>query len=322
MVMPTASKAPAVSGTISSSANVVRTEPLKRGRPAVRTVWRALKSCKKQMQRGSRVRAVALGNVESTVRALAKLSARSVRHYSQVVSEEPRPEDEQGPEIDLLADPTYLDAVTDLLGVLAYAELVAFERLAYDARMAPTLEDKAALARLATAEFGHYQLLERHLDGMGVGAEKAMAPFVVPLEAFHAQTAPSDWAESLVKAYVGDGIAADFYREIAKLLDPTARALVLEVLADTGHAEFAVERVRQVIAADPTIAGRLALWGRRIVGEALAQAQAVCAEREALVTLLVGGVAGANADIGELMRTFTRITDAHMRRMAALGLSA
>ena len=95
--------------------------------------------------------------------------------------------EEHEPEIDLLADPTYRDAVTDLLGVLAYAELVAFERLAYDARMAPTLEDKAALARLATAEFGHYQLLERHLDGMGVGAEKAMAPFVVPLEALLCQ---------------------------------------------------------------------------------------------------------------------------------------
>ena len=230
--------------------------------------------------------------------------------------------EEHEPDIDLLADPTYRDAVTDLLGVLAYAELVAFERLAYDARMAPTLEDKAALARLATAEFGHYQLLERHLEGMGVEAEKAMAPFVVPLEAFHAWTAPSDWAESLVKAYVGDGIAADFYREVAQLLDPLARAVVLEVLADTGHAGFAVERVRQVIAADPTIAGRLALWGRRIVGEALAQAQAVCAEREALVTLLVGGVPGTNADLGELMRTFTRITDAHMARMAALGLSA
>ena len=224
--------------------------------------------------------------------------------------------------IDLLADPTYRDAVTDLLGVLAYAELVAFERLAYDARMAPTLEDKAALARLATAEFGHYELLEHHLEGMGVSAEKAMAPFVVPLEAFHAQTAPSDWAESLVKAYVGDGIAADFYREVAQLLDPAARAIVLEVLADTGHAEFAVERVRQAIEADPAIGGRLALWGRRIVGEALAQAQAVCAEREALVTLLVGGVPGTGADLVELMRTFTRITDAHMSRMAALGLSA
>lgn len=225
-------------------------------------------------------------------------------------------------ERDLLADPTYRDAVTDLLGVLAYAELIAFERLAYDARMAPTLEDKAALARLATAEFGHFQLLERHLEGLGIGAEKAMAPFVVPLEAFHAQTPPSDWAESLVKAYVGDGIAADFYREIAQLLDPGTRDIVLEVLADAGHAEFAVERVRQLIEENPSIAGRLALWGRRIVGEALAQAQAVCAEREALVTLLVGGVPGAESDVGELMRTFGRITDAHMARMAALGLSA
>jgi len=150
----------------------------------------------------------------------------------------------------------------------------------------------------------------------------AMAPFVGPLNAFHSATMPTDWLTGLIKAYVGDGIAADFYREIAQLLDPKARAVVLEVLADTGHAEFAVERVRQAIDADPTIAGRLALWGRRIVGEALAQAQAVCAEREALVTLLVGGVPGTSADLGELMRTFTRITDAHMGRMAALGLSA
>jgi hypothetical protein len=239
------------------------------------------------------------------------------------VSEEQLPDVETpaaGP--DALNDPTYRDAITDLLGVLAYAELIAFERLAFDARMAPTLQDKAALARLATAEFTHFQLLERHLETLGVEAEKAMAPFVVPLEAFHAKTAPSDWEESLVKAYVGDGIAADFYREIARLLDPKTREIVLEVLADAGHAEFAVERVRQSIEANSAIAGRLALWGRRIVGEALAQAQAVCAERDALVSLLVNGVPGAPADLGELMRTFARITDAHMARMAALGLSA
>jgi hypothetical protein len=222
----------------------------------------------------------------------------------------------------LMQDATYRAAVADLLGVLAYAELIAFERLAYDARMAPTLEDKAALARLATAEFAHFELLEHHLNGLGIGTEQAMAPFVVPLENFHAKTAPSDWAESLVKAYVGDGIAADFYREVARLLDPDTRAIVLEVLADTGHAEFAVERVRQQMVEQPKIAGRLALWGRRIVGEALAQAQAVCADREALVTLLIGGIPGAGADFGELNRTFTRITDAHMARMAALGLSA
>ncbi len=220
----------------------------------------------------------------------------------------------------LLSDPAYLDAVGELLGVLAYAELIAFERLAYDARMAPTLEDKAALARLATAEFDHFELLKSRLEELGTPAEKAMASFVGPLEAFHAQTAPSDWAESLVKAYVGDGIAADFYRDVATVLDPATKRIVLEVLADGGRAGFTVERVRQVIEENPASAGRLALWARRIVGEALAQARAVIAEHDGLVQLLVGGFPGMSGT--DVALTFTKITDQHTARMAALGLSA
>ncbi|MGH3656346.1 MAG: ferritin-like fold-containing protein, partial [Micromonosporaceae bacterium] len=50
-------------------------------------------------------------------------------------------------------DPVYRPAVIDLVGVLAYAELTAFERLADDATMAPTLGDKAALGTLAVTEF-------------------------------------------------------------------------------------------------------------------------------------------------------------------------
>ena len=53
-----------------------------------------------------------------------------------------------------------LDAsTTDLLGVLAYGELTAFERLASDAQYAPTVKDKAALGTMAVAEFGHFQRL-------------------------------------------------------------------------------------------------------------------------------------------------------------------
>ena len=44
-----------------------------------------------------------------------------------------------------------------------------------------------------------------------------------PLEAFHDHTAPADWLEGLVKAYVGDGFAADFYREVAAYLDDETR---------------------------------------------------------------------------------------------------
>jgi hypothetical protein len=208
-------------------------------------------------------------------------------------------------------------ATVDLLGLLAYGELTAFERMATDARMSPTLGDKIALAAMAAAEFSHFQAICAELDRLGVDREHAMAPFVAPLTAFHNSTAPADWLESLVKAYVGDNIAADFYREIATRLPAPSREIVLRVLDDTGHAAFAVDRVRAAIEANPTVAGRLALWARRLVGEALTQAQRVGVDRDALTGLLVGV-----GDLDALAAIFNRIMAAHGRRMAALGLSA
>ena len=208
-------------------------------------------------------------------------------------------------------------AVIDLLAALAYGELAAFERLATDSGLAPTVADRTELARMATKEFAHYERLVTRLEEMGVDPEEAMAPFVKALDTFHDSTAPSDWLEGLIKAYVGDNLAADFYREISQLLDDDdARDLVLDVLADTGHASFAVERVRAAIAAEPAIAGRLALWARRLVGEALTQTQRVAVERDALSSLI-----GGPQDLAEVTRMLARITERHAERMQALGLS-
>jgi len=213
---------------------------------------------------------------------------------------------------------TTADGVLDLLGLLAYASLTAFFRIADDAALAISLADKTALAEVAVAEFGHFQLLRGRIEAMSADPKEAMQPFVTAVDDFHARTAPSDWLESLVKAYVGDGIAADFYRAVAQVLDPGTRDLVLAVLADTGHAEFAIARVTEAIEADPRVAGRLALWARRLVGEALGQAQRVAAEREPLARMLAGEAASQLGDIG---RMFAKLTDAHAARMAALGLA-
>lgn len=220
-----------------------------------------------------------------------------------------------------LADPAYRTGVIDLLGALAYGELTAFERLAEDAKMAPTMLDKAALATMASAELGHFIALRNHLDALGVDAYAAMEPFQATFESFHQHTVPADWPEGLVKAYVGDGLAADFYREIAAYLDSGTRELILKTLADTGHSRFAVDRVRRSIAAQPAIGGRLALWGRRLVGEALSQAQVVVAERDALSSLLAGGVDRPGMDLAAIGRMFARLTENHAARMARLGLS-
>ena len=210
------------------------------------------------------------------------------------------------------------DGVLDLLGLLAYASLTAFFRLADDAALATSVADKTALAEVAVAEFGHFQLLRGRIEEMSADPKDAMQPFVAPVDDFHARTAPGDWLESLVKAYVGDGIAADFYRTVAQILDSETRDLVLTVLADTGHAEFVIARVREAIEADPRVAGRLALWARRLVGEALGQAQRVAAEREPLARMLAGE---ENSQLGDIGRMFARLTDAHAARMAALGLA-
>ncbi len=209
-------------------------------------------------------------------------------------------------------------ATVDLMGVLAYGELTAFERLASDARLAPTVTDKVALASMAAAEFGHFLQLRDHLAASGVDPVAAMEPFVRPLDDFHDSTEPNDWLEGLIKAYVGDGLATDFYREVAgSLKDRETRELVLEVLADTGQAAFAVARVNETIAREPAVAGRLALWGRRIMGEALIQAQRVAVERDALTELLVG-----DGDLAGIVRLLNRLTDRHTERMAAIGLTA
>jgi hypothetical protein len=219
-------------------------------------------------------------------------------------------------------DPAYRVAIVDLLGGLAYSELTAFERLTEDAAGAPTLQDKVELAAMAAAEFGHFDRLRRRLRELDADPFAAMEPFHAPVDAFHEHTAPSDWLESLIKAYVGDGLAADFYREIAAYLDVDTRDLILTTLDDTGQAEFVVDRVRRAIENNPKIAGRLALWARRLMGEALSQAQRVAAERDALTALLVGGVDRPGMDLAAIGRLFARLAETHSARMAQLGLSA
>lgn len=243
---------------------------------------------------------------------------------------EPSPEDTTVPaatpayDTDQVAfdDPAYRAAVVDLLGVITYGEITAFERLADDAKLAPDLGDKVALATMATVQFGHVPALMDRLTELGADPLEAVAPFTQAFDVFHAATAPNDWLEGLVKAYVGDGLAADFYVEIAMFLDAGTRQLVVDSLEHAGYADFVVDRVRRAIAADHRVGGRLALWGRRLMGEALSQAQRVAAERDSLAALLAGGVDRPGMDLAALTRMFSRLTENHARRMAELGLAS
>jgi hypothetical protein len=215
-----------------------------------------------------------------------------------------------------VAEPTQ-DAVTELLGMLGYGELLAFDRMAADARLAPDLRRRAMLSEMAAAEIVNYRKLATRLGELGADPEQAMAPYVEPLRAYHDRTQPRDWLEALTKAYVGDSVADDFFREVAELLAERDRKLVLEVLHDSRYAGFAATEIRSAIEADPKLANRLSMWARRLVGEGLWQAQRVAADRPALAALIVTG-SGDQEGVQALLK---RLTQAHGSRMTAVGLN-
>lgn len=206
--------------------------------------------------------------------------------------------------------------VPEFLAVLAYGELAAYYRLAEDASLAPTLEGKAAIARMGAAQFQHFETLREAIAARGGDVFQEMTPFRPVLDMFHARTAPNTWLEALVKFYVGEGLAADFYLEIVDGLPPDVAVVVKDVLTDRAHAQFVVDPVREAVLASPKERSRLALWARRLLGEAIAQAQAVLASREELADLLLQSA----GDLNGLARLFDEVTERHEERIKLLGL--
>ncbi|WP_026555593.1 ferritin-like fold-containing protein [Arthrobacter sp. 35W] len=208
--------------------------------------------------------------------------------------------------------------VVDLLGVMAYGELSSFERLSSDARYSPTLHDRATLGAMAVREFEHFEVVSARLSAMGLDPELAMRPFQASIDAFHDRTRPADWYESLMKAYVVDAISGDFYQSISTFLDAETSAVIEAVRTPEESSALLQSRLKLMLAEDPRLSSRLALWGRRLVGEALTQAQRVGREHSFLMGLLPQEAIPATA-VPALMSALTRN---HSKRMSQLGLTA
>jgi 1,2-phenylacetyl-CoA epoxidase catalytic subunit len=206
--------------------------------------------------------------------------------------------------------------VNQLFALLAYGEVAAFYRLTEEARMAPNLAGRINMATMAAAEMNHYELLREALAKRGVDVVSAMTKYASALENYHRLTTPSTWLEALVKTYIGDALAADFYLEIADALPDDAADVVRAVLSETGHSQFVVAEVKSAVTASDKQRHRLVLWSRRLLGEAITQAQYVLAEHDELVDLVVSSGEG----LGRLTEFFGRLQNTHNTRVRELGL--
>lgn len=207
--------------------------------------------------------------------------------------------------------------VSELFALLAYGEVAAFYRLTDEARMAPDLRGRISMASMAAAEMGHYDVLRSALEQRGVDVIEAMSKYASALENYHRLTTPSTWLEALVKTYVGDALAADLYLEIAGGMPDDVAGVVRAVLAETKHSQFVVAEVRAAVTASAKQRSRLALWARRLLGEAITQAQYVLADHDELADLVMSGPAG----LTHLAAFFDRLQHTHDERLRELGLA-
>lgn len=212
----------------------------------------------------------------------------------------------------------------ELLGAVAYGALTAFTRLAADATLAPDLAGRAEMAALAAVEMAHVERVRAHLDRRGVDLVAAMAPFAAALDAFAARTASREWGEALVGAYVGRTLAVDLVAATGAVDDDAAddaarEAAVLlrgpdagrEAGGESGFDAFA-ERAVAHLAADERTRARLALWGRRLLGETLAAAAEVLDQHPDAAAALLG-----DTPRGTVLKA---LKSRHAKRIAALGL--
>lgn len=212
----------------------------------------------------------------------------------------------------------------DFLGLVGYTSLSAFEQAALAQAMAPAVEQKLVLARIAARRFDHLGLLEGEVSGLGGELTTAMRPFAGAVDSFNQHTATTLWAEALAKLVVVGGLTADFATEVVPNLaeEPGRLDEVLRGALDDGDLAGApLDMLTAVLDADPELTGRVALHARRLLGELFSQAQRVAAAHPELTGLLTGHGRGDGDDLAALSDLMARLAARHAKRMERLGLA-
>ncbi|MBM7505295.1 ferritin-like fold-containing protein [Agromyces aurantiacus] len=197
------------------------------------------------------------------------------------------------------------------LGQAAYIQLEFFESLAKAVATAPDLGAKEGLSAAAGVALRKHHELISELRRLGEEPSEVMAPFAPATDRFRQATSGADWTELLLGIHITSGMLDDYFSRLAEGMPAELGTRVRAVLAERDIAEVVERELERAIAADPTLADRLALWGRSLVGDTLLVARSALRASEST------GALGADVE-----PVFTELIASHTRRMDALGLTA
>lgn len=201
--------------------------------------------------------------------------------------------------------------ITHFLGLVAYLQLEVFEATSRAVALAPTLQAKETLSIAAGLALEKHQAFAEEMRKRGLEPDSVMQPFTPMIDDYIERIEPGDWVELVLNVYLVAGLFDAFFAELAGgVKDPYAKQ-AQEVLAGTTGREEVAALLAEQIAADPRVGDRLALWGRRLVGDSLlvARSALIMSENKA-------------KDDEQIEPVFSELIATHIRRMDGLGLTA
>jgi hypothetical protein len=202
----------------------------------------------------------------------------------------------------------------EFLGRAAYVQLTIFEALSRAIATAPTTAAKAELSRAAELSLAKHHALVAEIERGGGTAAEAMEPFTVPVDQFERVTRGDDWYEALLSCYLTAGFLDEFFSRLAAGLPDDQGRRIAHVLDGASGEEALAGLIQAGIDDNPRLASRLAMWGRRLVGDTMLLARSALNLSHERV--------GLNSDEARIEPVFTELIAAHTRRMDVLGLSA
>jgi hypothetical protein len=201
--------------------------------------------------------------------------------------------------------------VLPYLGQAAYVQLAIFEEVSDAIAAAPTVADKQALASGASQALDKHERLVAEIRRRVDQPSEVIEPFTAGIDRYRLVVKGADWYEQLASVYLTAGILDDFFTLLAAGLPGDIGPRCVAILdADTGRRAI-TDILSAAIAHDEVLGPRLAMWGRRVVGDTLL----VC--RSAIH--LTGN---AVSDEQRIEPVFTEMIASHTRRMDGLGLTA
>jgi tRNA-(MS[2]IO[6]A)-hydroxylase (MiaE)-like len=220
----------------------------------------------------------------------------------------PRTDDSSSTRVD------FVDLTPDALSFLgqsAYVQLTIFENLSSAIASAPTTDAKERLSRAASLSLTKHLGLAGEIERLRKVPSTIMEPYAAAIDDFQRITLGADWFENVMTCLITAGMLDEFFARLAEGLPASTGRRVAEVYAGESGEELVAAELRRAIDANPRLAARLALWGRRLVGDTMLVARGALAKGHNIAN-----------DEARIEPVFSELIASHTRRMDSLGLTA